>query len=96
MTPRSVGISVFVLVLTLPISGNTQQASSSKNPKLNQTNVMSKAHDFLDSASRGETDAIKELLDAKLDPNVSDYEGKTALMIAAGHGHIEIIQLLLT
>ncbi|KAI9737337.1 MAG: hypothetical protein M1834_009491 [Cirrosporium novae-zelandiae] len=51
---------------------------------------------LLAAAKSGNVDRVKELIDYPyVDPNKPNDEGKTALELAAHHGHIDVVQLLL-
>ncbi len=52
------------------------------------------AHQLLDHARAGETDAIAAFLDAGAPVDLSDPQGNTLLMLAAYHGHAETVRLL--
>jgi tetratricopeptide (TPR) repeat protein len=44
----------------------------------------------------GEAEDVKKILDAGMDINIADTEGKTALMYAAAWGHESVVKLLLS
>jgi len=50
---------------------------------------------LLSYASKGNVKAIKELLDQGAAVNASDYDGRTALHLAACEGHLSVAELLL-
>lgn len=50
--------------------------------------------DWLNAAMEGKIEVIKNLID-KIDVNISDSHGKSALILAARDGHEEIVKLLL-
>ena len=50
---------------------------------------------LLSYASKGDVNAIKELLEEGADVNASDYDGRTALHLAASEGHGHVVELLL-
>jgi len=50
---------------------------------------------LIDATIKGDTAAVKELLDRGVDPNSKDPEGRTPLTEAAFYGHTEIAKLLL-
>jgi ankyrin repeat protein len=41
---------------------------------------------FLDAAANGDVDVVQDMLRQGMNPNTSDYDGRTALMIAAYKG----------
>jgi ankyrin repeat protein len=41
---------------------------------------------FLDAAANGDTDVVQDMLRQGMNPNTADYDGRTALMIAAYKG----------
>jgi len=47
------------------------------------------------AAQNGQTDAVRELLEAGANLNARDMSGQTALIAAAGGGHTEVVQILL-
>lgn len=54
-----------------------------------------RATEWLYVAARGDTTALKEMIDQGLDVNTVDYDGRSAMMLAAARGHTEILQLLM-
>lgn len=51
---------------------------------------------FLDAVEQGETEIVKEQLDSgNFDVNSADGHGRTALIKAAKHGHLDIVKLLI-
>ena len=47
------------------------------------------------AALRGHPDAIRVLLDAGVEPNLTDWEGNTALIGAVREGHVDVVKELL-
>jgi ankyrin repeat protein len=47
------------------------------------------------AADEGRTPAVQMLLDLGLDPNASDEDGNTALIMAASDGHAATVRVLL-
>ena len=41
---------------------------------------------FLDAAANGDVDVVQDMLRQGMNPNTADYDGRTALMIAAYRG----------
>lgn len=41
---------------------------------------------FLDAAANGDVDVVQDMLRQGMNPNTADYDGRTALMIAAYKG----------
>ncbi len=51
---------------------------------------------FLDAVEQGDTETVKEQLDSQaFDVDEADEHGRTALIKAAKHGHLAIVQYLL-
>jgi hypothetical protein len=42
---------------------------------------------FLDAAAAGEVEVVQDMLRQGMSPNTADYDGRTALMVAAYRGH---------
>ncbi len=55
------------------------------NPKPQATEAST--GQFLSAASRGEVDRVKLMLQQGFPPDSADYDGRTALMLAATHNH---------
>ena len=53
-----------------------------------------KKRKLLNAAREGNIAIVKALLDKGIDVNEKDREGKTALMLATGNGHTEVVELL--
>jgi outer membrane protein assembly factor BamB len=51
--------------------------------------------DLLDAAAAADVAAVRRALDAGADPNAENRYGRTALSLAAGGGHLEVVRLLL-
>ena len=50
---------------------------------------------LLDAARRGDTDAVRALLEAGADANLAQGDGLTALHLAAREGHLEVVRILI-
>lgn len=51
--------------------------------------------EFLYAASQGATGKIRQMIQHGCDPNIADYDGRTALELACVKGHLEVVSLLL-
>jgi glutaminase len=47
------------------------------------------------AASQGDLDEVRALIASGVDPDISDYDGRTALHLAASEGHHEVVAYLL-
>jgi glutaminase len=47
------------------------------------------------AASQGDLDEVRALIASGVDPNIGDYDGRTALHLAASEGHCEVVAYLL-
>ncbi|MCA9432580.1 MAG: ankyrin repeat domain-containing protein, partial [Candidatus Omnitrophica bacterium] len=85
MMPRSIGLSLLILV-----HAHIAFASESivENP-------IESATALIKAASRGDLARVKELVDAGVDVNARDMNGKTALISAAAWDRLEIARFLL-
>jgi ankyrin repeat protein len=63
--------------------------------KLNEMNVAYDEDSFVQKASEGDVQAVKNFLIAGMDPNVRDREGNTAQIMAAKEGHEDIVNILI-
>ena len=63
--------------------------------KLRSGKVEEYVEDFLAAAKAGDLSLIKGFIEEKIDVNVCDEAGITALMCASHHGHKEIVELLI-
>lgn len=58
--------------------------------------AQSSLDDFLTAVERGEIPKVAAYLDRGMDPNTTDKHGHTIAMIAARHGHAELLSLLIS
>lgn len=54
------------------------------------------AAEMCSSAAVGDVDAIKCFLEAGIDPNLADYDRRTALHVASANGAMEVVKMLLS
>jgi glutaminase len=47
------------------------------------------------AASQGDLEEVRTLISSGVDPNIGDYDGRTALHLAASEGHCEVVAYLL-
>ncbi|SGZ26423.1 BQ5605_C024g09911 [Microbotryum silenes-dioicae] len=52
------------------------------------------ARQFFECARRGDLEAMRAPLDAGLPPNLTNDKGDTLIMLAAYHGHAELVEFL--
>ncbi|MHB1953999.1 MAG: ankyrin repeat domain-containing protein [Sulfobacillus sp.] len=81
MLKKSVALPIALVLLTL-LSGTALAESACISP-------------LLAAASRGDTDAVRGLLDGGADPNQTDCIGTTPLAYAAQGGFVDIVKILL-
>lgn len=55
-----------------------------------------RVREFVNAGLTGDTDRMRRFLQEGMDPNVRNYACRTALMRAAGNGHVELVELLLS
>ncbi|MBI4370040.1 MAG: ankyrin repeat domain-containing protein [Elusimicrobia bacterium] len=63
--------------------------------KLKKLRVSTNANEFVRLAKEGQVEALRLLIKAGANPNVKNYEGIPALMLAAMNNHAEAAQLLI-
>jgi ankyrin repeat protein len=54
-----------------------------------------RSFEFLGCASDGDIEALRTMLNQGMNPNSSDYDGRTGLMLASSGGHEAVVRLLL-
>lgn len=69
--------------------------TSPMSQKLSPENLKDTVH-LLYFASKGNADAVREILNDGVDVNLVDYDGRTALHLAASEGKTDVIELLVS
>jgi ankyrin repeat protein len=92
-TNRRVSIAVLIALAFLELAcGNPREKARAR---LGQMNVTYSATSFVERARDGDVFAVRYFLDAGMNPDAADSDGKTPLVAAAEKGRLEIVQLLL-
>jgi ankyrin repeat protein len=76
-------------------NSGTKPSSEVARIKLTQMSLAYTPHTFVQSARNGDVTAVRLFMAAGMDVNVTDDEGLTALMAAAGKGHSTIVESLM-
>jgi hypothetical protein len=58
--------------------------------------VRKKVREFVNAGLTGDIEKVRRFLQNGMDPNVQNYACRTVLMRAAGHGHVELVKLLIS
>jgi ankyrin repeat protein len=83
-----------LLVLTLmPLACSSSKERARK--KLAELNVTYEQETFVDRAKAGDSVVVEQFLAAGMNPNGTNKEGKTALIVACQMGRVSMVQLLL-
>jgi len=72
------------------------ESSDKRDPRLRKN--QSALNDMIRlcwAASQGDLDEVRALIASGVDPNIGDYDGRTALHLAASEGHCEVVAYLL-
>ena len=76
-----------------PLVGGEQ--AGKRDPRLGRHNAVEGSVRLLWSASQGDIDDVRAALAAGVDVNASDYDGRTALHLAAAEGRHDVVRYLL-
>lgn len=80
---------VIAMVLVVVLS------ACQSEPKKGEAEDMNMNQSLIEHAEQGNTERVKELLQAGAAINATDEAGRTAVMAAAYNNHIETVQLLI-
>lgn len=89
---KVVSVLLVMPLLVLTACGTAQQRAQKK---LEQRGIQFTEQAFVDSASKGDSDAVKLFLDAGMNPNVLNSDGKPALVVATLAGNEAMVDQLL-
>eukprot|EP00762_Andalucia_godoyi_P007110 ANDGO_01857.mRNA.1 Putative glutaminase 3 len=79
-----------------PFESNTQGFTLKKNPCLwRLTSLHRDIYAVCTAAAKDDVSEVRRLLARKVDINMGDYDGRTALHLAASSGHLEIVRILM-
>jgi len=70
-------------------------ASHGVTPRMRPRSTVADGVKMCSAAAKGSVEAIAELHDEGMDVNAVDYDGRSALHIAASNGHLELVQWLI-
>lgn len=82
----------FVVVLAACSKSPQEQA---RNQLVGEMGVVWAPGNFLDAAKNGKSDVVGLFLQAGMDSETTDEQGKTALILAAAEGHTAVVKTLL-
>lgn len=85
------------------LDGQVKLKNKDRNPKVRATDLEREKYDITEkirlqyamAAEMGDTKKLSELFEAGFDPNLADFHGVTALMIAAHKGHVDAVSFLI-
>jgi biopolymer transport protein ExbD len=78
-----------LMVLAVPGTGTLSATA------LPQDSLAAQRATLLGAITYGQVGLVKQLLESGADPNTTDPNGNTLLMLAAGNGHVDLVKLLL-
>ncbi|WDT70865.1 MAG: ankyrin repeat domain-containing protein [Candidatus Manganitrophus sp.] len=88
------GPVVWVALLAFPLLAAGQDQALIRQ-QLEEANVSFSTAGFIEQVRRGEAETVDLFLQAGMNPNVQDKSGRTALIWAAGNGHVAVVERLL-
>src|SRR5713226_4459138 len=92
---RKLASASFVLIVPLLFLSACSTAQERTRKKLEAKGIQFTEQAFVDSANKGDADALKLFLAAGMNPNAANSDGKTALVEAALAGRETIVDQLL-
>jgi ankyrin repeat protein len=93
--PRKWSSVAIVLIISLFLLSACSTAQQRARKELDQKGIQFTAEALVESASKGNGDAVKLLLTAGMNPNSANSDGKTALVVATLAGNETMVDQLL-
>ncbi|MGB7065806.1 MAG: ankyrin repeat domain-containing protein, partial [Syntrophobacteria bacterium] len=93
MRKPQLGFLFMIVMLFALLACATSQEKA--RTKLDEMNITYDQNSFVQKAAEGDTQTVEYFLQARMDPNVTDEKGNTALIVAAKDGQLEIVEMLL-
>jgi ankyrin repeat protein len=93
---RSINFTTILVIMVLvALFSSCGKSPEEARRELRQMNVEYSENSFIKSAKEGDILAIRLFLNAGMNPNAKDGEGKTALIAASEAGRDQVVKLLL-
>lgn len=86
---------IAVLVLSVILFTACGEKPEDYRAQLEEKDVTYSEESFVEQGKNGEQENVELFLKAGMDPEVTDHNGNTALMLAAMNGHVDTMKLLL-